>query len=248
MIRWRDIGLVWSCMILITATPALAQGRMKPARGQKCYVVTERPKGEPVAIDSVKAAARESMERAVAAMLEGRQVGRGYLVLRLDEITFQRRFEAIDVALEQALADAISGRMAEYVNTIGESAFIRLPMNEPPIVSDTLTPPFEDCPPSLRNRAPVADRIARLREQFRKPATRFVDQRLEALLWIFVDERGRVVDVRVKESSGVPEYDKATRDIAFQMEFHPLLRNGAPGQAWVTMPIILSLPGETIRR
>lgn len=58
------------------------------------------------------------------------------------------------------------------------------------------------------------------------------------LAWLLVDESGKVIKTRIKESSGRTELDAAALKVAESMEFTPAENEGKPVKVWITLPIV----------
>ena len=56
--------------------------------------------------------------------------------------------------------------------------------------------------------------------------------------WLLVNESGKVISARVKESSGRRELDAAALEVARIMEFTPAEHNGMPVNVWIAIPIV----------
>jgi TonB family protein len=220
-----------------TSTPAFAQTEVKPGSGQKCQTVERKPVTPTRPEDSGKAAARDSMLADLNVILAGRNVGNGYVVLHVDETRGQRKFETIDLRLERELATSLTARIADFANRFGESVVIGLPIKDRSTAPDSVTEPYEECPPAVRNQAVVTRLLLEKRREMQMSVTRSPDQLLETQLWIFVTERGKSIATIVRRSSGERGYDRAVRDAALRMEFHPALLNGEPRAVWVDIPV-----------
>jgi TonB family protein len=61
--------------------------------------------------------------------------------------------------------------------------------------------------------------------------------RPELRVWLFIDERGRVVRRRLSEPSGNCELDRGALEVARTMRFSPALRDGKPVEVWVEIPV-----------
>jgi TonB family protein len=65
-----------------------------------------------------------------------------------------------------------------------------------------------------------------------------------AMLWFFIDENGRVLRAQLAASSGRTELDQAALSVAGTARFRPIVRDGAPVQVWVELPVIFgAAPG-----
>lgn len=57
------------------------------------------------------------------------------------------------------------------------------------------------------------------------------------LVWLLIDEEGKVRKYEIKQSSGRTELDRAAIDVIDVMEFSPALRRDRPVAVWVALPI-----------
>ena len=57
------------------------------------------------------------------------------------------------------------------------------------------------------------------------------------LVWILIDESGRVVDTKIKTTSGHEAIDQAAERVAHSMQFKPALNGTQPVPAWIVLPI-----------
>jgi TonB family protein len=87
--------------------------------------------------------------------------------------------------------------------------------------------------PELRNRPAVVQAV---RDNY-PPLLRDAGIRGNAVIAVFVDEKGVVQKVEVASSTGYPALDQAAVAVARVMEFRPALNNGAPTAVWVELPI-----------
>lgn len=60
-------------------------------------------------------------------------------------------------------------------------------------------------------------------------------------IWFFVTHEGILEDLRVHESSGVPELDRAAMEVGRRIEFSPALNKEVPVDVWVALPITFSV-------
>ena len=58
------------------------------------------------------------------------------------------------------------------------------------------------------------------------------------VVWVRLSDDGRVVDVRVRESSGQPALDEAALRVAQMMIFTPALHRDLPVPVWIALPIV----------
>ncbi|MFQ5678345.1 MAG: energy transducer TonB [Gemmatimonadota bacterium] len=92
--------------------------------------------------------------------------------------------------------------------------------------------PF-DTPPRLKNR----EEIARLLKQ-RYPRNLKKNRASgTVLLWIYINQDGRVEKSQVRKRSFHPEFDVAALKIAARMRFVPAKAAGKPIAVWVQMPM-----------
>ena len=105
---------------------------------------------------------------------------------------------------------------------------------------DDLSPSFVryDVPPLLGNRKAFG-RIVR-----RSYPIELQRAGVEAavVLVLYIDDRGRVGQVRVEESSGYSTLDDAAREIVLQLEFLPALMRDQLVGVWVHQRICFVLP------
>ena len=65
-----------------------------------------------------------------------------------------------------------------------------------------------------------------------------------AKVWIYVDEKGRVLATRLNETSGYVAMDEAARKVAEVMRFSPARNGEAVVPAWIVMNIRFALPAD----
>jgi protein TonB len=58
------------------------------------------------------------------------------------------------------------------------------------------------------------------------------------LLWLLIDENGRVTHVEVSDPSDWCEFDVAALAVGRVMRFSPAINNGTPVRVWVQVPLI----------
>jgi TonB family protein len=95
--------------------------------------------------------------------------------------------------------------------------------------------PYTDRP-ELENR----EEVARALMKSYPPALRDAGIGGTALIWVLIDETGKVVRTKIKESSGQVVIDEAAEAVGMQMRFKPA-RNGSDGPVpvWVALPIVM---------
>lgn len=87
-----------------------------------------------------------------------------------------------------------------------------------------------ETPPSLLNWKEVSSAFLReYRPNVRQPGT--------VLLWLRVGPEGRVIESRVKHSTGDPVMADAALRITDVMEFEPATRRDKPVESWTELPI-----------
>lgn len=90
-----------------------------------------------------------------------------------------------------------------------------------------------ETPPSLRNWKEVSSAFLReYRPNVRQPGT--------VLLWLRIGPDGRVIESRVKTSTGDPVMADAAQRITEVMEFEPATRRDKPVESWTELPISYS--------
>ncbi|MFQ5679975.1 MAG: energy transducer TonB [Gemmatimonadota bacterium] len=94
-----------------------------------------------------------------------------------------------------------------------------------------------DVAPRLQNRDEV---LALLRREY--PAVlRDAGVGGTVLLWIFVDEIGKVADARVATSSGYLHLDEAAQSVARAMIFSPAMNRDKVTPVWLSQPVDFSV-------
>ncbi|MGH7539728.1 MAG: TonB family protein [Gemmatimonadota bacterium] len=128
----------------------------------------------------------------------------------------------------------------------------------PPPVAPVLRPgtpevaPLEtpDAPPEPvwipHDLAPRLVNVAEVRtalEEGYPPALPAEASESAVVLWLFVDESGRVTKLRLRESSGWSALDRLAQEVAPAMRFRPALNRGRTVAVWVAQQIRFE-PGE----
>ncbi|MFQ5679723.1 MAG: energy transducer TonB [Gemmatimonadota bacterium] len=104
--------------------------------------------------------------------------------------------------------------------------------DRPPFIPYTVAP-------RLKNKEQV---LAQLQKQYpRNLRTAGVGGTV--LLWIYVDERGKVQDARVAESSGYLALDRAAQEVARTMLFTPAINRDKVTAVWLSQPVDFSVTG-----
>jgi len=99
-----------------------------------------------------------------------------------------------------------------------------------PDLPDTPSATEVTTPPVLINRAEV---VAALEREYPQN----LDVSARVVIWIRLDDRGAVQEVRIHTSSGYPEFDQAAIRIGGIMRFSPAQRDGRSVPVWVSIPI-----------
>lgn len=102
-----------------------------------------------------------------------------------------------------------------------------------------------DVRPRLLNRSEVQDFLL----GFYPPTLRAIGVEGQVMLWLYLNEEGRVLKSQVRRSSGIVAFDELAHTVAGLMEFRPALNHGQPTPVWVEQPIRFdiqqpSAPGE----
>ncbi len=87
--------------------------------------------------------------------------------------------------------------------------------------------------PELLNRPQVLRALQRLYP----PMLRDAGVTGDVLVWVLVDEDGKVARTQIKQSSGLPAFDEAALAVAAQMRFSPALNRDVRVKVWVALPI-----------
>ena len=64
------------------------------------------------------------------------------------------------------------------------------------------------------------------------------------VVWLFIDEHGKVLRRLVKQSSGMPQLDEAALVVAQVMEFTPAINHDRRVRVWVAQPLVFALGDE----
>lgn len=94
--------------------------------------------------------------------------------------------------------------------------------------------------PDLTNRREAAAAVVREWPRVLK------DAGIEGVVvvWIFIDEGGRVQNTEVSQSSGIPQLDDAALRAARAFQFSPALNRENPVPVWVELPITFTFPNR----
>lgn len=94
-----------------------------------------------------------------------------------------------------------------------------------------------DVPPRLVN----GDEVRSFLRQFYPPVMKALGVQGRVLLWLYLDERGNVLEARVRRSSGHRAFDELARTMAPLMRFRPALNQGHATPVWVSLPLRFEL-------
>ncbi len=106
-------------------------------------------------------------------------------------------------------------------------------LDEERMKTDTCWPPPEVAPRLIRAAEPVYPLEARKR-----------GDEGEALVRGLISPEGRLIDVKIAESSGFPNLDAAALSAMRQSEVAPAVSSGAPVACWIEVPFRFSLHGR----
>ncbi len=87
--------------------------------------------------------------------------------------------------------------------------------------------------PVLQNREAVQRALARAYPAMLRDAA----MGGRVLVWVLVDERGQVMKVQLKQSSGMAALDDAALGVARTMRFSPGINHDIPVKVWVAVPV-----------
>lgn len=114
------------------------------------------------------------------------------------------------------------------------------------LARDDLSPSFVryDVPPLLGNR----EAFGRIVERSYPIELQRAGVEAAVVLVLYIDDRGRVGQVRLEESSGYSTLDDAAREIVLQLEFLPALMRDQLVGVWVQQRICFVLPKRNATR
>ncbi len=118
-----------------------------------------------------------------------------------------------------------------------ESAVVReLPALPPPrpdrVGDEPAFTPYAQAP-ELRNR----EEVMRALQEHYPALLRDAGIGGRVVVWFFIDKTGKVIDTRLRESSGHEELDEAALQVARLMEFEPAKNRGEPVGIWIALPV-----------
>jgi TonB family protein len=88
--------------------------------------------------------------------------------------------------------------------------------------------------PELQNRSEVGQSLVRNYP----PTLRDAGIGGRSMVWLLLDERGQVINVKLKEGSGHEAIDAAAMRVAREMRFTPARNRGAAVKVWIVLPIV----------
>ena len=59
-----------------------------------------------------------------------------------------------------------------------------------------------------------------------------------SIVWLRIDEEGRVIETRIKQGSGHEAFDKAALDVATRARFSPAYNRDTRVKVWVELPVV----------
>ncbi|MEX2283027.1 MAG: TonB family protein [Gemmatimonadota bacterium] len=90
--------------------------------------------------------------------------------------------------------------------------------------------------PRLLNRSEVL----RLLERFYPPMLMQAGIAGTSIVWLRIDEEGRVIETRIKQGSGQAAFDKAALEVANKARFSPAYNRDLKVKVWVELPVVFS--------
>ncbi len=117
----------------------------------------------------------------------------------------------------------------------GPTAIERAPAVLPEIANEPRFTPYDQKPEILDRAAAAA-----LFPAHYPPLLRDAGIGGTATLWMYVDERGRVLNSITNVSSGHPDLDAAAHTIMRQLRFEPARNRGEPVAVWMMLPVTFS--------
>ena len=88
--------------------------------------------------------------------------------------------------------------------------------------------------PRLLNR----DEVLRSLQRFYPPMLMQAGIGGTSIVWLRIDEEGRVIETRIKQGSGYEAFDKAALDVATRARFSPAYNRDTKVKVWVELPVV----------
>ena len=88
--------------------------------------------------------------------------------------------------------------------------------------------------PRLLNR----DEVLRSLQRFYPPILMQAGIGGTTIVWLRIDEEGRVIETRIKQGSGHEAFDKAALDVATRARFSPAYNRDTKVKVWVELPVV----------
>jgi periplasmic protein TonB len=88
--------------------------------------------------------------------------------------------------------------------------------------------------PRLLNR----DEVLRSLQRFYPPMLMQAGIGGTSIVWLRIDEEGRVIETRIKQGSGHEAFDKAALDVATRARFSPAYNRDTKVRVWVELPVV----------
>lgn len=150
------------------------------------------------------------------------------------EPTKMRLLRASAFALIAVVAGALACETSPPdPGTEADAAAERAPTDPPSVTGESAVNPNYDVAPELQNPREVQERLQEL----------YPDSLQQAgvggtvVLWMYVDQDGRVRESRVKESDGPEAFEGPAREVVEAMEFDPALQGEEPTGVWVQQKV-----------
>lgn len=262
--RWKAAAML---VLGIAATVVACESRLpqepQPMR-EAARVTAEAPAGTKVALEDALPTVGELMDKHYPPLLRAAGIG-GTVRVRVRvhadgtvdgyELVGSSGHEALDEAGMRVLREMVflptkstNGEMQNTINQFNlefnpkrrvsslvptqapaDSASLPRKMSSEPSFT-----PYTDRP-ELQNR----DEVARGLVKNYPVALRDAGIGGTTVLWVLIDETGKVVQTKVKDTSGHAEIDAGAQRVGMQMRFSPA-RNGAEAvPVWIALPVVM---------
>lgn len=149
----------------------------------------------------------------------------GVITARSDSLSDRIQIELLDLPTSDEVELQIRTLVHDFLTANSDRNSFSIDLAAP------ATPLWPDstvyCQPAMQN-------IRTVRNAMKTIATEAeLDGERRALLWVLVDRRGRVDEIRVREETDVPSIDRYLRALGRALEFEPATRNGVPVSIWI---------------
>lgn len=165
----------------------------------------------------------------------------GKVVVATDPDEMETDVGFVDFDPPERAVYRIRGLLAKHLaGTPPEERNLRVDLEAPPVTVEGDR--VESCDPFATNDDHIEELLADVAGTYRERTEGGLpDGRLRGVLWLFVDWRGEVTDVRVRESSGDAWLDEAFAATAREMEFDPGTIGGTPTGLWVARELTIEV-------